>query len=85
MLGINKQIIKKTIDLHKKRNIKLNSLEGFIRQIIGWREFLRGIYQNYSQKLESTNYFQHKRKMKKNWYTGNTGIPPLDYSINNYR
>jgi deoxyribodipyrimidine photolyase-related protein len=77
------EIIKKTIDLHKKRNIKLNSLEGFIRQIIGWREFLRGIYQNYSKKMETENFFNHKRKMKKSWYAGNTGIMPLDHSIKN--
>ena len=77
------EIIKKTIDLHKKRNIKLNSLEGFIRQIIGWREFLRGIYQNYSKKMETENFFNHKRKMKKSWYAGNTGIVPLDHSIKN--
>ncbi len=61
----------------------MNSLEGYIRQIIGWREFMRGIYQNYDQKLEKTNFFNHKRKMKKSWYEGTTGLDPLDHAINN--
>ena len=55
----------------------MNSLEGYIRQIIGWREFMRGIYQNYDQRLEKTNFFNHNRKMKKSWYEGTTGLDPL--------
>ena len=62
---------------------RLNSLEGYIRQLIGWREFMRGIYQNYDDHFQKTNFFNHKRKMKKSWYTGKTGLPPLDYAINN--
>ena len=62
---------------------RLNSLEGYIRQLIGWREFMRGIYQNYDDYFQKTNFFNHKRKMKKSWYTGETGLPPLDYAINN--
>ena len=63
--------------------IPMNSLEGYIRQIIGWREFMRGIYQNFDERLEKTNFFNHKRKMKNNWYKGNTGLPPLDHAISN--
>jgi len=76
-------IIKKILNFHKKNNIKLNSLEGYIRQIIGWREFMRGIYQSYSDEMENKNFFKHKRKMKASWYEGNTGLPPLDYAIKN--
>ena len=64
-------------------NIRINSYEGFIRQIIGWREFIRGIYQNYDQKLEKGNFFNHKNSLNINWYKGTTGLDPLDYSIKN--
>ena len=61
----------------------MNSLEGYIRQVIGWREFMRGIYQSYSEKMETRNFFKQNRKMKKSWYDGTTGLPPLDYAIKN--
>ena len=76
-------LIKKVLEFHKKEKIRLNSLEGYIRQVIGWREFMRGIYQNFSKEMEDKNFFNHKRKMKKSWYEGNTGLPPLDHAIQN--
>ena len=63
--------------------VKINSLEGYFRQIAGWREFIKGVYQSYDEKFEKTNFFNHKRLMKKSWYDGSTGLLPLDYSINN--
>ena len=75
------EIIERLRKIEKK--IPINSLEGYIRQIIGWREFMRGIYQNYDHRLEKTNFFNHKRKMKKTWYSGTTGLDPLDHAINN--
>ncbi len=72
-----------SILLKTSKNIKLNSLEGYIRQLIGWREFMRGIYQNYNQKMEENNFFGNNRKMKLSWFKGETGLTPLDFSINN--
>jgi deoxyribodipyrimidine photolyase-related protein len=76
-------IIQETLAFAKIKKTPLNSLEGFVRQIIGWREFMRGIYQHYEKKLMSDNFFQHKRKLKKSWYDGTTGIVPLDHTIQN--
>ena len=76
-----KEILKKILDAGKIKKIPLNSLEGFIRQVIGWREFMRGIYQNYDDKLENTNFFNHQRKLTDDWYNGTTGIDPIDDAI----
>ena len=76
-------IVQKVLDFHHKHKIRLNSLEGYIRQVIGWREFMRGIYQSYSDEMENRNFFKHNRKMKKSWYEGSTGLPPLDHAIKN--
>ena len=77
------QIIERTINHCKENDVKLNSLEGFIRQVIGWREFMRGIYQNFSERMDKSNFFNHKRNMNDSWYKGETGLPPLDHAINN--
>ena len=76
-----KQIIDKVKKVEDK--IRINSYEGFIRQVIGWREFIRGIYQNYDKKLEQGNFFNHKNSITLNWYSGTTGLLPLDHSIKN--
>jgi len=75
------EIIEKIKKIENK--IRINSLEGYVRQVIGWREFMRGIYQNYNAKMENTNFFNHKNKMKQSWYNGTTGLEPLDHSIRN--
>ena len=76
-------IIQKIMTYHHSKSVRLNSLEGYIRQIIGWREFMRGIYQNYSKEMESGNFFKHNRKMKDTFYDGSTGLDPLDHAIKN--
>ena len=76
-----KEILEKIKKIDNK--VKINSLEGYIRQIIGWREFMRGIYQNFNQDMEKRNFFKHKKKMKLSWYNGTTGLEPLDHSIKN--
>ena len=75
------EILEKIKKIENK--IKINSLEGYIRQIIGWREFMRGIYQNFDEEMEQKNFFNHKNKMKLSWYNGTTGLEPLDHSIKN--
>ena len=62
-------------------NIPINSYEGFVRQIIGWREFMRCLYHFEGKNMEKSNFFNHQRRIKKSWYTGDTGLDPLDYSI----
>jgi deoxyribodipyrimidine photolyase-related protein len=75
-----KEVIDRALSHYQSnaKSIGLNSVEGFIRQIIGWREFVRGIYQNFSQQEEKSNFFGHKRKLTKHWYDATLGIPPAD-------
>jgi deoxyribodipyrimidine photolyase-related protein len=74
-------IVKKAIEFASNNNIAINSLEGFIRQIIGWREFIKFIYEKEGVNQRNSNYFKFKKKMPKAFYTGETGIDPVDSTI----
>ena len=74
-------VVKQSLNYAEKNNIPINSLEGFIRQVIGWREFIRGVYWSYSEKMIERNFWNHSRKLSDNWYDATTGIAPLDDAI----
>ncbi len=74
-------VIKKTIEFSEKNNISLNSSEGFIRQIIGWREFIRAIYLLEGVYQRNSNFWNHKNPIPKSFYNGTTGILPVDNLI----
>ena len=76
-----KYILEESIKFYKKNNIPLNSVEGFIRQIIGWREFIRGVYVCKGSEERTKNYWNFKRKIPKSFYNGSTGIDPVDDTI----
>ncbi len=76
-----KFIINESIRFYKKHNIPLNSCEGFIRQIIGWREFIRGVYEVKGSYERTHNFWNFSRKIPESFYNGTTGIEPVDDSI----
>lgn len=57
----------------------LSAVEGFIRQL-NWREYSRLLYR-YAYEKMTKNYFNNTQRLNKNWYSGNTGIQPVDLSI----
>ncbi len=75
------QIITKAIAAAAKYNVPLNSLEGFIRQILGWREFIRIVYEREGSVQRTKNYWGFSRKIPKTFWTGDTGILPIDNVI----
>jgi deoxyribodipyrimidine photolyase-related protein len=74
-------IIRQVLDFSSDNAIPLNSLEGFIRQIIGWREFMRGIYIADGVKQRNSNFWNYDKSMPKSFYDATTGIEPLDDTI----
>jgi deoxyribodipyrimidine photolyase-related protein len=75
------QIIKTTIEYAQKNEIPINSLEGFIRQIIGWREFIRAMYILKGTQQRTLNFWKFDKKIPCSFYEGNTGIKPIDKTI----
>ncbi len=76
-----KQIIESALTFATSNNIPLNSLEGFIRQIIGWREFIRGVYVYKGTHERNKNFWNYKKKIPASFYDGSTGIEPIDSTI----
>lgn len=76
---------------YKGRGTLLQSAEGFIRQLIGWREYCRMIYIDYelrgivkdihNNEKNYINYFGFDNKLSIKWWTGETGIIYVDYLI----
>ncbi|MBU6158750.1 MAG: cryptochrome/photolyase family protein [Bacteroidetes bacterium] len=76
-----KEILNRVLTIGDQQNIPLNSLEGFIRQLIGWREFMHIVYRREGSKQRTTNYWKFSRKIPSSFWKGTTGIEPVDIVI----
>lgn len=74
-------VIDEALKYAEKNDVRINSLEGFIRQIIGWREFIRGIYEKKGTQERTENFWGFDRKIPNSFYDGTTGIEPIDDTI----
>ena len=72
------QVLKRTMDAAETYKTPLNSVEGFVRQLIGWREFMRATYEDLGVEMRTTNHWNHTRPMPDSFYTATTGIDPVD-------
>ncbi|WP_209452029.1 cryptochrome/photolyase family protein [Leptospira ryugenii] len=78
-----KEVIERAIRTYeKKRNqISLSNLEGFVRQILGWREFTRGLYWAEMPSYQTLNHLEHQRELPSWYWTGETKMNCMSYSI----
>lgn len=60
------------------KGVPLNSLEGFVRQVIGWREYVRGCYVHFGRAQRTRNFWGHHRPLPAALWTGTSGLAPLD-------
>ena len=56
----------------QKPKIKIQQIEGFVRQVLGWREYMRGIYWALMPRLRHTNFFNHKAPLPDYYWTAET-------------
>ena len=62
-----REVIAAVLGAAQKYALEISSVEGFIRQILGWREFVRGMYYLDMPKLAQDNFYEHHRALP-NWY-----------------
>ena len=67
-----REVIDAALNAYEHHRVGLASAEGFIRQILGWREFIRGVYWSDMPHLLNTNHFNHQRLLPKWYWSGDT-------------
>ncbi len=75
------EVINNAISFAEQHQIPMNSLEGFVRQIMGWREFIYGVYKKDGVSQRTKNFWGFERPIPASFYNGTTGILPIDETI----
>ena len=74
-------VLRQSLDHAQRHQTSLPSIEGWVRQILGWREFIHGVYLHAGSKQRTRNFWGFERAMPPSFYDGTTGIEPVDHSI----
>ncbi len=75
------EVVKSVEKTYLDGKVSINQAEGFIRQILGWREFVRGIYWAEMPNYAKLNHFNHKNSLPDFFWTGKTDLNCLSQSI----
>jgi deoxyribodipyrimidine photolyase-related protein len=76
-----REVIAAVLQAWKKHSLDLSTVEGFIRQILGWREFVRGMYYLDMPKMAQDNYYDHQSPLPKWYWTGQTKMACMKDAI----
>ena len=79
------QILRRALAHAADNDVPIESVEGFVRQIIGWREFMRATYDDLSVPMRTTNHWGHTRALPSSFWSAETGIDPVDDAIRRVR
>ena len=79
------EVIERVLDAYheNKDDIDISQVEGFVRQVIGWREYMRGMYWKLMPDYKKENFLENKNKLPDFFWTGNTKMNCLKNAINN--
>lgn len=72
------ELLERALTAAGPNKVPLNSLEGFVRQVLGWREFIRAVYLRKGGFQRTRNYWGFQRRIPASFYEGTTGIVPFD-------
>jgi deoxyribodipyrimidine photolyase-related protein len=74
-------VVSQVITIGTRLQVPMNNIEGFVRQVIGWREYIRAVYQLKGVEARKRHFWNHHLPMPACFWTGETGIPPVDDMI----
>ncbi|MCA9347261.1 cryptochrome/photolyase family protein [Candidatus Saccharibacteria bacterium] len=83
----SREVVEATLDFaaSTKKELKIENLESFVRQILGWREYIRALYVRSGANIATKNLMSNNKKLTVDWYQATTNIKPLDDAIRKAR
>jgi len=74
-------VVERSLAYAREHDTPLHSVEGFIRQIIGWREYVRMMYEHHGTNMRKQNHWKHQRPLPAAFWDGSTGLDPVDNAV----
>lgn len=76
-----REVVAAVLTAAGEQDAPLASVEGFVRQVIGWREYMRATYHLYGRRMRTGNRLGHDRDLDRGWWRAGTGLGPVDLVI----
>jgi len=74
-------VLEAVLEASDRSEVPIASLEGFVRQLIGWREYMRATYHLFGRRMRTSNHLGHTRPLAPGWWDGTTGLDPVDHVV----
>lgn len=79
------EVLGKLLGFSAEHGVPINSVEGYVRQLIGWREFMHGLYVHHGTRVRGENFFRNRLDLPESFWEGTTGFDPIDAVITKVR
>ncbi|HYO39883.1 MAG TPA: cryptochrome/photolyase family protein [Nocardioidaceae bacterium] len=76
-----RMVVDRAVRHAEEHDVDLPSVEGFVRQVIGWREYMRATYVVHGRGMRTRNLLGLTRELDESWWQGTTGLDPVDTVI----
>lgn len=76
-----REVIHAALEAYRCGRAPIEAVEGFVRQILGWREFMRGLYWLDMPGMRAANHFEHSRKLPAWYWTGATHMRCMQAAV----
>lgn len=75
------EVVERVLDAYENHVAPIEAVEGFVRQILGWREYIRGVYQEKMPEYKTINHLNNHADLPEFFWTANTSMNCLHQTI----
>ena len=76
-----REVVAAAMEAYQSGGAPIEAVEGFVRQVLGWREFMRGIYWMDMPGMRAANFFAHTRPLPQWYWSGDTQMRCMQQTI----